>query len=871
MFGELILPGDRSFSSDKIIPALNRLQPLRNPSLHSFPISIFSAPGAAPFDSKGAGLGSNPSTAVILSGAKAKSVGAQPNDPSSSVPSLSGLCALCFNACFSLNRFFAPRALALVLIFSLAFTGSLDLFAQTTAHKKKKPVKPKSPACRTGCKPDTTSPALDAATPEDSSLQKELGGLARDLHQGTGGSYDKLAAFANKNSKSVWGQRAALALGYEDFNKVRMPQALAWLQKAKSDELLNQYTLFWLAQTERNLNKKADAAEHLATLLRENPNTVIKDIVLQAYVPTSVEIGRAQEGLDALAAYPPAASKPALLLVRARANESIRKLIPAVKDYQALYYKFPLADEAKDAGLALTRLNKQLRSEFPYATAELQDQRAQTFYDAHKWKEARVEYEKLAAMLKDTANPTRQHALVRVAECRQHPKQAPALLAALNISDPDADAERLHALSQAYRSEKNEGAMLGTVEKVVEKYPLSRWSEESLMAAGNYYWVLLDRPKAVGYYQRVLDGYPGGKNAYNAEWRTAWLAYLQKAPYTDEKITTFLRKYPVSGGAVNALYWLGRNAEREGNPGHARGYYHKASDRFPTTYFGEYAATRLDKMGAGETDASEVLAQIPAAPPLRPFDEPITPNVADRWNRAQALRTIAFDGSAELELKAAYATTASPRFLIEAAQAAFDQGHFAAGMAYGRLAVPNFDARSFSEVPLNVWKVLFPLPYESTLRREAERNDFDPMFAAGLIRQESTFQADIVSHANAIGLMQILPKTGRILARQRKVKYTRATLFDPNLNIQLGMLYISDLTRSTGGPEYAAAAYNAGEDRIALWKSERTFEEVPELVESIPFTETREYVQIVVRNAVMYRLIYDQPAKAAVTSASQSR
>jgi len=147
------------------------------------------------------------------------------------------------------------------------------------------------------------------------------------------------------------------------------------------------------------------------------------------------------------------------------------------------------------------------------------------------------------------------------------------------------------------------------------------------------------------------------------------------------------------------------------------------------------------------------------------------------------------------------------------------------------------------------------------------------MFAAGLIRQESTFQADAVSHANAIGLMQILPKTGRILAKQRKIRYTRATLFDPSLNIELGMLYISNLIHLTGSPEYAAAAYNAGEDRIALWKSERTYDEVPELVESIPFTETREYVQIVLRNATMYRKLYPDPTKTTVaaTSASPTR
>jgi soluble lytic murein transglycosylase len=763
------------------------------------------------------------------------------------------------------------RAFALTLVISLALLGAHALSAQTT-HKKKKPVKPKSPACRTGCKPDTTTPALDSATPEDSTLQRELAVLSRELHQGAPGSYDKLAAFANKNAASVWGQRAALALGYDDYTKARSPQTLVWLKKAKSDALLDEYTLFWTAQMERTLHQNGEAAQNLAAILRDHPNTVIKEIVLQAYVPTSVDIGRPQDGLDALAAYPPATSKPGLLLVRARAHEAVHKMVPAAKDYQALFYKFPLSDEAKDAGLALTRLNKTLHSEFPYATAELQDQRAQAFYDAHKWKEARVEYEKLSAMLKDPANPTRQRASVRAAESRQHPKPAPALLASLNISGPEADAERLYALSQAYRSEKNEGAMLATVEKVAEKYPLSRWSEEALMSTGNYYWVLLDRSKAVSYYQRILDSYPGGKNAYNAEWRAAWFAYLQRMPNADEKMTIFLRKYPVSGGAVNALYWLCGDADLSGNPGHARSYYRKAAERFPTTYFGEYATMHLDKLGPGEEDPTDVLAQIPAAPPLRPFDEPVPADVADHWNRAQALRTIAFDSSAELELKAAYAVTASPRFLVEAAQAAFDQGHFAAGMAYGRLAVPNFDARKFSEVPANVWKVLFPLPYESMLRREAERNDFDPMFAAGLIRQESTFQADVVSHANAIGLMQILPKTGRLLAKQRKVKYTKASLYDPSINIQLGMLYIADLTRTTGGPEYAAAAYNAGEDRIALWKSERAYAEVPELVESIPFTETREYVQIVVRNAQMYRQIYgDSPKSTTVSAAIQSR
>jgi soluble lytic murein transglycosylase len=86
------------------------------------------------------------------------------------------------------------------------------------------------------------------------------------------------------------------------------------------------------------------------------------------------------------------------------------------------------------------------------------------------------------------------------------------------------------------------------------------------------------------------------------------------------------------------------------------------------------------------------------------------------------------------------------------------------------------------------------------------------------------------------------------------------------------MLYIANLVKLTGAPEYAAAAYNAGEDRIALWKSERNYEEIPELVESIPFTKTREYVQIVLRNAAVYRMIYGAgAAQAPPVSAASSR
>jgi soluble lytic murein transglycosylase len=739
--------------------------------------------------------------------------------------------------------------------------------------KKKKSKKPKATPCRTtDCKLSTSAPEITSPTIADATAQTELASLTRSLHTATPGAYDKLSAFAARNTANVWGARAALALGYEDYTKNRLPQSLSWFAKAKNDALLHEYVLFWTAQAKRSQKNLPGAFVDLQTFQQDYPGSAMREQFLEAYAPTARDTGHAKEAVEALNAYAPTNTRPALLLERAQAYKTAHQLPRAAKDYQTLYYKYPLSDEAKAAATSLPQIARELGREFSSPTLEMQEQRAQIFFDAHKWKDARAEFEKVAAMVRDPVTPRQQRAQLRIAQAKIQPKGSPTILSSLTTPDPEVDAERLFGLSQAYRSAKKESEMFATLDQITQKYPRSVWSEEALMAAGNYQWVLLDRPKAVGYYQRLLDGFPNGKNAYNAEWRIAWIAFLNKQPDADQRLSAFLVKYPVSANAVDALYWLGRSAERNGNPSHARSYYEKAMERFPQTYFAHAAALRLKELGPGAEDPSEFLAKIPPPPTLRPFDEPIPEVAADRWAKAQALRIIAFDASAEQELKNAYFATSSPRFLLEAAQAAFDQGHFAAGMAYARIILPSFESHQISDAPIAVWKTLYPLPYEAALRREAARNDFDPMFAAGLIRQESTFQADIVSYANAIGLMQVLPKTGKLLAKQLKIRYNKKLLYDANYNLQLGMLYIANLVRLTGAPEYAAAAYNAGEDRIALWKSERNYEEIPELVESIPFTQTREYVQIVLRNAAVYRMIYgsgatqDAPPVSAASS-----
>ena len=188
-----------------------------------------------------------------------------------------------------------------------------------------------------------------------------------------------------------------------------------------------------------------------------------------------------------------------------------------------------------------------------------------------------------------------------------------------------------------------------------------------------------------------------------------------------------------------------------------------------------------------------------------------------------------------------------------------------------RQAIPQLEARRIADIPNDAWRAAFPLPYEPNVRSAAARNQIDPMLVAGLIRQESAFESKAMSHAGAVGLMQVEPTTARKLARELKVRYARIRLTDPGYNLQLGSRYLANLIQSFMTPEAALAAYNAGEDRVVQWTTGQNYLETAEFVESIPFTETREYVQIVIRNSQVYRTVYGASPAAKPEQARLSK
>jgi peptidoglycan lytic transglycosylase len=748
--------------------------------------------------------------------------------------------------------------------------AALLFFSATPSHAQSAVTPPQRPATNSPTKsashkkPPVAAPALST-----DALEKQLAKLSRALRDHPNATtYAALSAFSTRNAMNETGARAALALGYYDITREKPDLAIGWLRKAAGDKPLGEYVRYWQAQASLALGEKEAALERFQGFLRDFPDSVMTEQAVTSLAQAALAIGKSEDALAALNTYPGTASKPALLLLRAQANEKAaaakkEKPAAAAADYLDLYYRFSLNDEAKSAGQKITALQSALGETFPGTPLQTQIARAEAFYAAKRWREASAEF---ASLLPKLSGVDHQRADLRIVQCEVELGGRIPQLSEVSLTDPDLDAERLYSLEQAYRTQKSEAPMLDAVEQLVKRYPQSSWTADALFGAGNYYWVNLDRAHAAEFYRRSLDAAPDGKNAQSAAWRIAWIAYLNRKPEAADMLEAYVRQFPTSNYVPDALYWLGRSYERSGDAARARSFYLAASNRFPLTYFGAKGAERVrpdpDGLGVSPVKISEFIAVIPPVQPLPALDPPAAPAEEEREARAHALSDIAFDSSAELEFRAAYAATHAPKYLIDAAGSAISAGHYGAGMAAIRQAFPQLEARRISEIPNEAWRAAFPLPYELDLRDAAARNLLDPMLVAGLIRQESAFESKAMSHAGAVGLMQVMPKTALKVSRQLRLRYRHAELTDPRYNLQLGSRYLANLIESFGTPEAALAAYNAGEDHVMEWTTGQNYLETAEFVESIPFTETREYVQIVIRNAQVYRQVYGAMSSA---------
>jgi soluble lytic murein transglycosylase len=680
----------------------------------------------------------------------------------------------------------------------------------------------------------------------------------------------QLERFASRHSKDQSGTLAHLALGVTSLEQKDYPRAVQHL-KAAAVRLskLQDYAAYYLASAQLQLKDDAEIAAELAAVEQAQIASPLasKSVVLQA--KALVDLQNPAEAARILREHNGSLPQPDADLTLATAYEAASDPRNAALCYQRVYFGYPDTDAADRASAALVRLKDSMGPAYPPPSAAQMLGRGDKWMAEREFVRARQEF---AAMAPQLTGFERDLARVRAGAAdyfRGETAAASRYLESLDLARSEADAERLYYLAECQRRANDDDERLETLKKLAKQYRPSPWRLKALVSAGNYY-LLQNRPDLFEpLYRSVYEDFPDDPMAPYCHWKVTWSAYVRRLPDAADRLHEQLERYPADPRASATLYFLGRLSEAHNEFSAARSYYGRILSLYPNFYYAMRARERLanPKLVAAEPSPKVVqyLNGIPFPERRVSAQRELSSTTRLRIERARLLASAGLSDLAESELRFGGKNDGQPHLLaMELARTASAPY---VGLRYMKSLAPDYLSTPIEEMPRAFWEFLFPLPYQKDLVRNAAAQNLDPYMVAALIRQESEFNPAAVSRKSAYGLTQLMPATARQLARRSGVRRFRTSmLLQPSTNLRLGSRYLRTMLDECGGKwEETLASYNAGKTHVEQWATWNSFQEPAEFVETIPFTETREYVQAVLRNAAIYRRLYGT-ARAALPS-----
>lgn len=646
---------------------------------------------------------------------------------------------------------------------------------------------------------------------------------------------------------------ARLALGIAAFESQDYASAIAELQRANIPALAD-YTAYYLAAARVEAKETDGVAQQLAPV---HATEVRSPLAARARLVEARALGAA--GVAVLREHYTTLPQPDGDLALAEAYQTAGDLARAVEFYQRVFYRYVTGEPAARSAAALLGLRALMGTNYPAPLPQQALQRADRLLEARQFSAARAEYDQLVNQL---VGVDRDVARVRIGACdlaNGKPGIAAPYLRGLEIAESEADAERLYHLVDAARRMSDESAIAGAVDQLARRYPTSPWRLRATVSAANRLLIANRPDDYLPLYRAAYENFPNDGQAGLFHWKVTFQSYLRDGGDAPSLLREHLRNYPFHATTGAALYFLGRHHERRGEPGAARAIFNRLAQSFPNQFYAMQARERLrvpEISGAAPSgDAAQFLAELKLPAPQPVPTQPTRPT-ALRIERSRLLRAAGLSDLADAELRFGARNDGQPQLLGMEIAVSAESSHLAlrAMKAFGGdyLTLP------VEQAPRRFWELLFPLPFRHDVESNARLRGLDPFLVAGLIRQESEFNPAARSGANAYGLMQVRPGTGRDAARKAGVaRFTTRSLTQPEVNVKLGTHILRGMLDNHGGRiEETLAAYNAGPARAVEWRAWANFREPAEFIETIPFTETRDYVQAVLRNAEMYRRLY---------------
>jgi soluble lytic murein transglycosylase len=662
---------------------------------------------------------------------------------------------------------------------------------------------------------------------------------------------------------------AAFKRGLDLYLDKRYAQALGALpneQEAKAS-LLGDYFLLYRGKSNLMVEQLREALGDFRLLRNQYPNSPLVEDALtdECQVLLKLKDPRAVLALLGSSKIDPNSET---LYLKARAHQEAGEKEEAIELYLRVYSSYPGSPSSPLAERYLLSLSpKALAGRSNYG-ARLE--RAEGLLKAADSRKARALLLTLGRVsAPDSASSEKRNLLFAEAEYRLgRVSAAIPYFHKVTAADPALHARAICLEGMCYRKLDREAALLAMRDKALKLYPGSPDTEELCYSTATYFDLNYEPARAREAYRIFSQAFPKSQRAERALWQLSILSYQAKQ-YDKAALDfwNYVLAYPNPLQAGPAIYWMGRCYENFGDSGNAKYLYMRAQALANDSYYGQRAREAEAALKEPADDKTAAISGIDFNQVIRtcngighlPVSIPAPGDVvAPVIERARALAMADLPEFALSELR-----WGIRRYPQEAKALSYIMSlvHESAKNCNGAIAslrkiFPDYISRPASSLPDDVWQRLFPVRHWETISSQAARNGMDPTLILAVIRQESGFEEKAKSRANARGLMQILPSTGRQLARHARIaRYSVKKLFDAETNITLGTRYLASLLQEYGRPELALAAYNAGTRRVDRWLEEFGDKDMAQFVEQIPFSETRNYVKQVLSNKIRYDLI----------------
>jgi soluble lytic murein transglycosylase len=651
--------------------------------------------------------------------------------------------------------------------------------------------------------------------------------------------------------------KSPLALAVGELAAGKAALALPEFARATRDPELGGYALLYLGRAQLALNRPADAAFSARELLGTAPAGYLRDAALWLSADAaegSTDWKTAVRSLQLLAdtkSLHPERAYVRLGRAAAHANDPVR----AIAAFEKVSREFALTPEADEALAELANLTPRAALPSPEGF-KLAFDRAQLLFGARRYADAHKLFTPVRGL---AAGDDRALIDLRLAECDYYLRHFVAARAELRAYVDTAKTRQLEAQYFYFSTLRELGQpdeYVALARAFVDGNADDPLVEEALNDLGTYYLRLNEDATAAAVFAELAQRFPRGAHADRAAWKAGWWAYRTRAFQDTVRIfESAAAMLPQADYRPSWLYWAARAHAKLGERDAAVAGYRRVLAGYQNSYYGREASHRLDEIAAADrpAPAASALPRLDASPPALGAGVP-PPNAAI----VRSLLTAGLYDDAVNEMRKVQLDAGdSPVLDATIAYALNRKGDLRSAITMMRHAYPEFLAEGGETLPREILAIIFPMAYWDVIQKYAAAHSLDPYLMAALIKQESGFDPIAISTANAWGLMQVLPDTGRRYAQSLGISPFRAArLTDPETNIRIGMAYFADLVKQFGAIVPALAAYNAGENRASRWLAERPGIDRDEFIDDLPFPETQSYIKRIIGSAEDYRRLY---------------